>query len=124
MPEEALHSLYFEAAGFNNDILQIWLTITFAAIIALYIASPHLTRFLRVLITGLYSTSALVLFGRLLYSLLQITHYRTKTIELGYDEIPRLPLNELLGLSYVGLFVIGSLATIWFLATYSREEAT
>ena len=124
MPEEAIHELYFAAVAFNNDILQIWLTVTFAAIIAGYIASPNMTKFLRILITGLYTAGAFVLFGRLIYSLFHIQHYRGKAIELGYEGIPELPLNAIIGMSYIALFIVGSIATIWFLAKYRREGAT
>lgn len=121
MTEDAIHSLYFEALGFNNDLLQIWLTVTFAAIIAMYIAAPQITRFLRVLIAGLYLFGAFVLIGRLTYSFTQITHYRTLAVDLGLSEIPKPPMAEVIGLAYFILLIIGSIATLWFLATYKRD---
>ncbi|MBO6506847.1 MAG: hypothetical protein JJ977_18770 [Kordiimonadaceae bacterium] len=123
LSQEAIFELYYEAIAFSDTVLQIWLTVTFAAIIALYIASPNMTRFLRILIVGLYSTSAVVLVGRWFIAVSHTVYYRELLAEQGMSPFPTGGgLVLLIGPLLMVLLVVGSLATVYFLVSYKRES--
>lgn len=122
LSQEAIYSLYYEAIAFTDTVLQIWLTVTFGAIIALYIASVSITRLLRFLITGLYTASSVVLIGRWIIAATHMDHYQRLLEAQNMTPFPTPPgLVSWIGPSVFGLMVIGSLVTIFFLATFKRE---
>ena len=122
MPQESLYELYYEAMAFNNAILEIWITVTFATILSIYISSPHITRFLRLLIAGLYSVSSIVLIGRLFIAVIQAQYFRDLTVSEGYEEIPGNFIVSIVGPLYALLLPIGTVATLYFAASFKRSE--
>ncbi len=113
-------TLYYESVAWIDSVLQIWLTVTFAAIIAMYVASSHITKVLRTLIVSLYSLTAFVLVGRILMASLHASYYRSA---VEADPSPFTLSDGVL--SVVGpvlflLIVVGSVATSLFLITHKR----
>ena len=64
LSEEALHNLCYSALSFADNLFQMWLTVTFGAILAIYFSHSNITPFMRRLLIGLYFGASLMLTGR------------------------------------------------------------
>jgi hypothetical protein len=67
LPEGALHTLCYNALSFADNLFQMWLTVTFAAILAIYFSHSHITPYLRRLLIGLYLGASIMLISPTLY---------------------------------------------------------
>lgn len=124
LPPDAVLELYYESVAWIDTIFQTWLTITFAAIVALYIAVP-IIRLLRILLVSLYITVAVVLLGRFVIASMHAGYY------VGvFDVYQHSPFTAPEGLlTIIGpllftLLLFGSIATTVFLSVYDRKGGT
>lgn len=122
MSQESIYLLYYEALAFNNAILEIWITATFAVILSIYISSSHITRYLRWLVSSLYFLSAFVLSGRLLISIFQINYFRMLADSNGFEVLPGGLISVPVGIAYLVLVFLGSIATLYFSLTFTRPS--
>lgn len=97
---------------------QLWLTITFATIIAGFAARRLLTRQLRWAVTVLYLLATVVVASRWYYDAQDIFLYRQWLTQTGF-ETPR-PIVTMA--TRVLLMIVGTLAAIYFLHTNSARE--
>jgi hypothetical protein len=116
MSQDLIMQTLYSALSLADSILQIWLTVTFAVIVASYLAGSRISDFMYYLISGLYGLAALVLITRFISAAYQIYFYRDLLVASGFEPWPVPPLvTQVIG---VGTFVLlsgGSLATLWFI---------
>ena len=124
LSQEALYNLTYAAISFGDSLFQLWLTITFAAILAAYFAREQITPFMRRLILALYAGTSILLTGRWVNAMIQILSYREVLEQEGFAPFPTVMVfGNALGLLHFLMFSIGSVATIYFLYTF-RDSAT
>ena len=121
LSQEALYSLIYEAISFGDSLFELWLTITFAAILAIFFSSDRIERFMRLLLVGLYSASSVLLTGRWIVAMLHYVHYQETILTSGYAAFPTPSIGQLLGVLHFVLFVLGSAATVYFMLTFGRD---
>jgi hypothetical protein len=97
---------------------QLWLTITFATIIAGFAARRLLTQPLRWALTVLYLLATFVVASRWYYDAQDIFTYRKLLEQAGFDAQP--PVVTIA--SRVLLMFVGTLAAIYFLHTNSTDD--
>ena len=118
LSQEALYNLIYSAISFGDSLFELWLTITFAAILAIYFSSERINRFMRSLLIGLYAVSSLLLTGRWVVAMIHYGHYQEVIVNAGYAHFPTPPFGQILGVLHFLLYVIGSTGTIYFMNSF------
>lgn len=115
MSQELIYQTLYSALSLADSILQIWLSVTFAVIVATYLAGDRIGRFMYYLISSLYGLATLVLITRFISAAYQIFHYRDLLVVSGFEPwpVPGL-LTRIIGSGTLLLLVGGSAATLWF----------
>ena len=62
--QEAIYSTLYATLALTDSIFQIWITLTFAVLIATYVAERRFDRALYRLVSGLYAFASVILFVR------------------------------------------------------------
>jgi hypothetical protein len=115
MSQDLIIQTLYSALSLADSIFQIWLTVTFAVIVAAYLAGDRIGAFMYYLISGLYSLAALVLITRFVSAAYQIYHYRDSLVAYGFEPWPVPPLvTQIIGAGTFILLTGGSIATLWF----------
>ena len=116
-------NMAYSAISYMDNLFSIWITITFAAILAVYFTSEKISRFLRFLIIFLYFPTAVMLFIRW-----QIGAANIGAIQNMADQLKLLTPGSASHLSSVGgimnvvIFVVGTIATTYFLFTFGNNR--
>ena len=119
LSQEALYNLTYAAVSFGDSLFQLWLTITFAAILAAYFAREQITSFMRWLILALYAGTSILLTGRWVNAMNHILSYREVLEHEGFAPFPSVVVfGNALGILHFIMFFMGSVATIYFLHTF------
>ena len=107
----ALAELYFIRESVIDAQFQFWITITFAVIVANFIAGKRLSKRSRYAAALLYSLAVVVLGSRWYYVALDATQFRAQLRELGIVlEIPIITI-----FARVILVALGTAASLIFL---------
>ena len=125
LTQRDIFELSFAAIGYMHTIFQIWITITFAAILAVYFSSARITKYMRYLVVSLYAGASIMLFGRWLVWASTITSFSKVARETGMEGLPAMAPEILVSNSAflnIILFVVGSLATTYFLVTFENNR--
>jgi hypothetical protein len=106
MTEAELLQIFLDV---NQDIdtqFQFWISITFAVLVASFVADERLSKPERIVVTALYLCAAMILLQRYMSAL---SHLQT-TLRL-FDEsgLPRPEVPEIAALLRLSLFTLGSL---------------
>lgn len=123
MSQELIYQTLYSSLSLADSILQIWLTVTFAVIVAAHLAGNRINGFMFLLISGLYGLAALVLMIRDASAAFQIYHYRDLLIAGGFEPwpVPRL-ITEMIGIGTGILLVGGSIGTLWFVYAIRKKS--
>jgi hypothetical protein len=124
MSQELIYEVLYDALALADSILQIWMTVTFAVIVATYIAGGRVGLVMHRLVSTLYGLYAAVLITRFGSSSFQIGYYRNALIERGFEPWP-VPLwvGIIIGVGTFLLMLAGTVATLWFMRwTRDRDE--
>lgn len=125
MSEELIYENLYAVLAVADSILQIWLTVTFAVLVAAYVAGNRISRPLYLLINFLYGFAALILTIRFVSAGHQIYYYRDLLVTSGFTPWPApRPLSVLIGGGTLLLLVSGTLATLWFLRAVRKQSVT
>lgn len=125
MSQELVYEVLYDSLTLADSILQIWITLTFAVIVAAYFAGTRIGRVMHWLISSLYGLYAIVLITRYLSSAIQIFHYRNLLIERGFEPWPvPLPVSVIIGSGTFVLMFAGTIATLWFMGWVRRHGVT
>ena len=124
MSQELIIQTLYAALSLADSILQIWLTVTFAVIVASYLAGARISSFMFYLISGLYGLAAVVLVTRFVSAAYQIYHYRDLLVANGYEPWPvPPPVTQIIGGGTFILLTGGSIATLWFVHSVRKKGA-
>jgi hypothetical protein len=123
MSEELIYENLYSVLAVADSILQIWLTVTFAVLVAAYVAGNRITRYLYLLINFLYGFAALILAVRFVSAAYQIYYYRDLLVTNGFAPwpVPRF-LSAMIGGGTLILLVGGSIATLWFIHVVRKRS--
>ena len=83
MTQDALYDLIYTALAHADNLFELWLTVTFAAILAIYFSRAQISPFMRNLLMLLYAGTAVLLTGRWASAMFQISTYMTQIAENG-----------------------------------------
>ena len=122
LSEEALHNLCYNALSFADNLFQMWLTVTFAAILAIYFSHSNITPYLRRLLIGLYVGASIMLIGRWCVAIFY--HFLTYQGQLISQELLPFPTPKfanILGLLHLALYLFGTTATLYFMAKFAKK---
>ena len=99
---------------------QYWLSVTFALLVASFVARKQLSRNVRITIAILYTLSTAIA----IYRYISLGGNGNLILEeLATRGIPWRGIDIRVGLTRIGLMVLGTSATLWFLhSTYSKRE--
>jgi hypothetical protein len=123
LSQEALFNLCYSAISFADSLFELWLTVTFAAILAIYFASERITPFMRYLLMSLYGGTSFMLTARWVVAMYHILTYQRMLESAGFAPFP----SPMKGTAPIGgihflMFVAGSLATLYFMRSFSHSE--
>jgi len=123
MSQDLIYQTLYSVLAVADSILQIWLTVTFAVLVAVYIAGDRISHYLYLLVTFLYGLATLVLSIRFVSAGFQIYYYRDLLVTKGYEPwpVPRI-LSFLIGGGTLILLVVGSIGTLWFINIVRRQS--
>jgi hypothetical protein len=122
MSEELIYQALYSALSLADSILQIWLTVTFAVIVATHLAADRIGQFMYFLVSSLYGLATLVLITRFVSAAYQIYRYRDLLVINGFEPWPVPgPLTRIIGGGTLLLLVGGSAATLWFVYSVRKK---
>ena len=125
MSQELIYTTLYAALALTDSILQIWITLTFAVIVATYVAGKRFDRQVCLLVSGLYALASLVLFARFGSAAFQAFYYKGLLVTRGFEPWP-VPnfISVLIGVGTSTLLFAGTIGTLWFVrSTWKKVEA-
>ena len=124
MSQELIMQTLHSSLSLADSILQIWLTVTFAVIVASFLAGSRISRSMYFLISGLYGLAALVLVTRFVSAAYQIYYYRDLLVANGFEPWPvPMLVTQIIGGGTFILLSAGSIATLWFVHSVRKGTA-
>ncbi len=115
--QQGLHELLFIAIEHIDTAFNYWVSVTFALIIAAHFVGRNLNRREAYTLVGLYAGFCIVYAGRIIYSGLMASRY-TDAINF----LPPPDYMNLLGIMRYPVFLIGSIAAVYFLLKTEKES--
>ena len=125
MSQELIYDVLYESLSLADSILQLWITATFAVIVATFIAGARVSRVMYRLVASLYAFYAVVLITRYCSSAFQIFYYRNILDQRGFEPWP-VPywVSMIIGSGTFLLMCAGTVAAIWFMRWTFKRGAT
>ena len=115
MSQEAIYDSLYAALGLTDSIFQIWITLTFAVLIATYVAARNFDRGLYRLVSGLYLFAAAILFVRFGSAAYAALHYKNLLVTSGFEPLPVSNIVSLvIGVGTLLFLFAGTVGTLWF----------
>jgi hypothetical protein len=125
MSQESIYSTLYAALALTDSIFQIWITLTFAVLVATYVAWRRFDRPMYLLVSSLYAFGSAVLFTRFASAAFQAFHYKNLLATRGFEPWP-VPnfVSLVIGVGTSGLLFAGTIGTLWFIrSTWKKFEA-
>jgi hypothetical protein len=125
MSQELIYDVLYDSLALADSIVQIWITVTFAVIVATYFAGNRVGRVMHRLVSSLYGLYAVVLITRFGSSAFQIFYYRDLLIQRGFEPWP-VPngVSIVIGIGTFILIFAGTVATLWFMRWTRKQGET
>ncbi|MGI9086729.1 MAG: hypothetical protein ACR2HH_03145 [Chthoniobacterales bacterium] len=123
--QELIYSTLYAALSLTDSIFQIWTTLTFAVIVATYVAGKRFDRSVYLLVSALYTLASLILLIRFGSAAFQAFHYKNLLVTRGFEPWP-VPnfISVIIGGGTGVLLFAGTLGTLWFVrSTWKRMAA-
>ena len=114
---EELIQLYDAVYSSINSQFELWITITFAVIIASYIAGHRLEKVLQYLIATLYTAVSILLLLMLVSAVSFAGSFNAFGINVQQD-----PLTVSIVILRVGVWVLGTIATLFFIFIRGKRK--
>ena len=124
MSQETIYSALYASLALTDSVLQIWITLTFAVIVATYFAGKHFERSVCLLVSGLYAFASLILALRFAGAAFQAFHYKNLLVTRGFGPwpVPHI-VSVIIGGGSLLLIFAGTIGTLWFVRyTWKRAE--
>jgi hypothetical protein len=123
MNEESYYSLIYSAMDLGDGLFELWLTVTFAVILAIYFSRDQISRLMRSLLVALYAGTAVLLAGRWCVAMIHIGHYMDELSAAGLAPFPTpMPFGYVMLILHFSMFVGGSIGTIYFMYSYRSSK--
>ena len=125
MSQEAIYSTLYAALALTDSIFQIWITLTFATLVATYVAERRFDRGMYKLVFGLYAFASVILITRFGSAAYQAFHYKNLLVRRGFEPWP-IPnvVSVIIGMGTLLLLFAGTLGTLWFVrSTWKQASA-
>lgn len=125
MSQELIYSTLYAALTLTDSIFQIWITLTFAVLVATYVAGKRFDRPVYLLVSSLYALASAVLFTRFASAAFQAFYYKRLLVTRGFEPWP-VPnfVSVIIGAGTFLLLFAGTIGTLWFVrSTWKRVEA-
>jgi hypothetical protein len=115
MSQEMIYSALYAALGLTDNILQIWLTLTFAVIVSTYVAGKRFDRPIYLLVSSLYAFASAVQLIRFCSAAFQAFYFANLLLSRGFEPWP-VPhtVSIIIAIGSVTLLVAGTIGTLWF----------
>ena len=123
MSQESIYSTLYAALALSDSILQIWLTLTFAVLVATHVAHHRFDRGMYRLVSGLYAFASVILFTRFVSAAYQAFHYKNLLVTRGFEPwpVPNI-VSVIIGAGSCVLLFCGTLGTLWFVRKAWNQE--
>jgi hypothetical protein len=125
MSQESIYSTLYAALALTDSIFQIWITLTFAVLVATYVSERRFDRPMYRLVSSLYALGSAVLFTRFASAAYQAFHYKNLLVTRGFEPWP-VPnfISVVIGVGSLGLLFAGTIGTLWFVrSTWKKGQA-
>ena len=115
MSQESIYSTLYAALALTDSIFQIWITLTFAVLVATYVAERRFSLGMYRLVSSLYGLASAILLVRFASAALQAFHYKNLLVTRSFEPWP-VPnvVSLIIGGGTILLLFVGTLATLWF----------
>jgi len=124
MSQELIYQTLYTVLSLTDNILQIWLTLTFAVIVSIYVAGDRFDKPVYLLISSLYAFASAIQVTRFVSAAHQAFFYKNLLLQGGYPwPVPNWA-SLIIGIGSVLLMSAGTLGTLWFVrVTWKRIAA-
>jgi len=124
MSQELIYDALYSALQLTDQILQIWLTLTFAVIVSVYVAGKRFDKPVYLLVSGLYALASAIQLIRFCSTGYQTFYFRHLLVARGFDPWPvPVAASIAIGIGYLVLLVAGTIGTLWFVRTAWKRVA-
>ena len=125
LSQESIYTTLYAALALTDSIFQIWITLTFAVLVATHVAERRFDRGMYLLVSALYAFASVILFTRFASAAFQAFHYKNLLVVRGFEPWP-VPnfVSIIIGSGTFTLLFTGTLATLWFVrSTWKRSRS-
>ncbi|MEP6586832.1 MAG: hypothetical protein ABJB70_08915 [Candidatus Udaeobacter sp.] len=125
MSQELIYSTLYAVLALTDSIFQIWLTLTFAVLVATYVAERRFDRGMYRLVSGLYAFASGILLVRFASAAYQAFHYKNLLRARGFEPwpVPNI-VSLIIGVGTFVLLLSGTLGTLWFVRGAWKKGST
>jgi hypothetical protein len=122
--QEAIYSTLYATLALTDSIFQIWITLTFAVLIATYVAEHRFDPGLYRLISALYAFASGILFVRFASAAYQAFYYKNLLRTRGFEPwpVPNI-VSLIIGIGTFVFLLSGTVGTLWFVRSAWRKGA-
>ena len=124
MSQESIYSTLYATLALTDSIFQIWITLTFAVLIATYVAERRFDPGLYRLVSALYAFASCILFVRFASAAYQAFHYKNLLRARGFEPWP-VPntVSLIIGIGTFVFLLSGTVGTLWFVRSAWKRAA-
>ena len=122
MSQELIYTTLYAVLALTDSIFQIWITLTFAVLVATYVAERRIDRGMYRLVSGLYALASAVLVTRFGSAAFQAFYYKNLLVKRGFEPwpVPNI-VSLIIGIGTLVLLVLGTISTLWFVRSTLRK---
>jgi hypothetical protein len=125
MSQESIYSTLYATLALTDSIFQIWITLTFAVLIATYVAERRFDHALYRLVSALYAFASGILFVRFASAAYQAFHYKNLLRTRGFEPwpVPNI-VSLIIGIGTFVFLLSGTVGTLWFVRSAWKKGST
>ena len=125
MSQESIYSTLYATLALTDSIFQIWITLTFAVLIATYVAERRFDHALYRLVSALYAFASGILFVRFASAAYQAFHYKNLLRTRGFEPwpVPNI-VSLIIGIGTFVFLLSGTVGTLWFVRSAWKRGST
>ncbi|MEQ9450788.1 MAG: hypothetical protein RJQ07_04305 [Pseudomonadales bacterium] len=123
MTIDMIYDALYSALSLSDASFQIWMSFSFAVIVAAHFAGHRIKRYTYPLVAGLYGLYSVILIIRYSSAAYQIIHFQNLLTQRGFEPWPvPNPIGFTIGTGTFLLMVGGTVATLWFVRKVAKEH--
>jgi hypothetical protein len=122
MSQESIYNTLYSALALTDSIFQIWITLTFAVLVATYVAERRFDPSLYRLVSWLYAFASGILCVRFGSAAYQAFHYKNLLRARGFESwpVPNI-VSLIIGIGTFAFLLSGTLCTLWFVRSAGKR---